>query len=450
MKISKKEILKLGFKLTKSIFLLIVFFILFSNYNQNITTKLNAKTPIYYYADSLIFNNEFGPIRYYYNNVRLIQGNVNISCNLAKYFMSNNSSELSGNVNLKQNDLTMNSPYARYDGNTKISYAWGGIKITQNSTLLKAQEGDYYTENQFAIFRKDVFVEDDTLKLFSDLLHYHRSVNDIEAYGKVLLYGKTENVILSADTLIRKKSEGITKAINNAVLYKIDTVKNNNDDYHKDNSNIQFDTTKISSQKIEVISDEISSTYLFFDSVVINNKDIIAKCDTASFDKELGIIKLLNKPIVWYGNNQLYGDSIIITLVDNKLKNIEAFGNALTVALEDSVNTNLINQLSGENINFSFYFDENENKLDFINSTGGAKSLYFLGDTPGVADAKFNTSGSIKVEFDEGKPDRVLWIDDIEGTIYPFKLIKDTIKEYYLPNFRWSDEKPQTKEIQLR
>lgn len=422
---------------------MISIFILYSNYSSQ-TQSLNAKTPIYYYADSLIFNNEFGPIRYYYNNVRLIQGNVNISCNLAKYFMSNNSSELSGNVNLKQNDLTMTSPYARYDGNTKISYTWGGIKITQNQTLLKAQEGDYYTDNQFAIFRKDVFVEDDTLKLFSDLLHYHRSVNDIEAYGRVLLYGKTENVILSSDTLIRAKSEGITKAINNAVLYKIDTLKNST------NNEIQFDTTKISSQKIEVISDEISNVYTFYDSVIINSKDIIAKCDTAVFDKELGIIKLLNKPIVWSGNNQLYGDSIIITLVDNKLQKIEAFGNALTVALEDSVNTNLINQLSGENIEFLFNYDENENKIEFINSTGGAKSLYFLSDTPGVADAKFNTSGSIKVEFEDGKPDRVLWIDDINGTIYPYRFIKDSLKDYYLPNFRWSDDKPKTKEIQLR
>jgi hypothetical protein len=409
--------------------------------------KSNAKEPVYYYADSLIFNNNgLGPIRDYYDNVRLIQGNVNISCNYARYFMQESKSELKGNVILKQNDMMMKSPYAKYDGNTKISSAWGGVVINQRNTILKASEGDYHTDTQFAIFKNNVKVEDDTLTLYSKLLHYHKSVNDIEAYGDVYLFGKLENAILFADTLIRSKSKGLTKAINNAILYKIDTVK-------KDNQSA-FDTTKISSRVIDVIESQIdnkdSQIYYFLDSVVINTKDIIAKCDTAIFDKTKGIIKLLNKPIVWSGENQLYGDSIIIKLIDNKLSKIESFGNALTVAIEDSTNKNLINQLSGRDIEFSFKNiinkkNESENTLDFINSIGIAKSLYFLSDTPGIADAKFNTCESIKVEFLDGKPDKVYWIDDISGTLYPYSFIKDNLKDYYLPNFRWSDEKPITK-----
>lgn len=429
---------------TKFIVIFLIFAFIFSGY---ISEKLNAKEPIYYYADSLIFNNnELGPIRDYYDNVRLIQGNVNISCNYARHFLQESKSELKGNVVLKQNDMTMKSPFAKYDGNTKISSAWGGVVINQKNSILKASEGDYHTENQFAIFKNNVKVEDDTLTLYTKLLHYHKSVSDIEAYGDVYLFGKLENAILFADTLIRSKSKGLTKAINNAILYKIDTVK-------KDNQNI-FDTTKISSRIIDVVESQIDSKdsqiYYFLDSVIINTKDIIAKCDTAIFDKTNGIIKLLNKPIVWSGENQLYGDSIIIRLIDNKLSKIEAFGNALTVAVEDSTNKNLINQLSGNDIEFSFKNvinenNESENKLDFINSIGVAKSLYFLSDTPGIADAKFNTCESIKVEFLDGKPDKVYWIDDVSGTLYPYTFIKDNLKDYYLPNFRWSDEKPITK-----
>lgn len=400
-----------------------------------------GKTPVYYYADSLIFNdNELGPIRDYYGNVRLIQGDVKIYCDFAKYYLKENKSELSGNVILQQNYMKMYSKYAKYDGNTKVSNAWGDVKILQNNTKLTASEGIYYTENQYAVFKNKVYVEDDTLKLYSNSLNYYKSVKDIEAYGNVFLFGKLDNAILNADTLIRSKKDGYTKANGNSILYKIDT--NKTDPYK-----LKFDTTKISSDYIYVIENDSSQVYNFIGNVVINTNEITAKADTTYFDKFNGIIKLLHNPIVWYGENQLYGDSIVIYLNDNKLSKIFSNGNALTVAVEDSVNKSFVNQLSGNNIEFSFKTIDKKNTLDYIISDGNAKSLYFLGENQGIADAKLNTCNKIKVIFEDGKPDKVYWIDDIEGNIYPYDLIKGNIKEYYLQNFRWNDNKPVSNKI---
>lgn len=425
--------------------------------------KCQAKVPITYSADSLIFtNNNLGPIRYYYNKVKLSQGKVSISCDFAKFFLETNSSELSGNVILSQDDLLMSSPFAKYDGNTKISNAWGGVKITQGAALLKANSGDYFTETQFAVFKKDVFLEDDTLKLYADLLNYYRNVSDIESYGNVLLFGKKESVILSTDTLIRGKISGQTSAFGRVVLYKIDTLRQNEND--NVTQGVKLDTTKINAAKIQIITSENQNIYTFSGGVKIASKGITSISDSVFYDKEQGIIKLIGNPIVWYQENQLYGDTIVIQLNNDILQKISAIGNALTVSLPDnldssfnnssdsSFNNSFINQMSGNNIDFSFVesLETGKTQINLISSTGQAKSLYFLSNQPGKADLKSNTSGKIEFLFTGGKPDKVYWIDDISGTVYPYNIIKDNIKSYYLPNFRWTKNKPELQEIKNR
>ena len=135
-----------------------------------------SQEKIYYSADKFQGSESpDGPIKEYFGNVKLIQGDVTITCNYAKLFENTNISNLSGNVVLVQKDLTMKTERAVYYGNKKFTKTDTELEISDSKTFLKAKRGDYNSITNIANFYDDVFIEDDSVIVNSSYLKSRRS-----------------------------------------------------------------------------------------------------------------------------------------------------------------------------------------------------------------------------------------------------------------------------------
>jgi lipopolysaccharide assembly outer membrane protein LptD (OstA) len=162
-------------------------------------------------------------------NVILRQNDIVINCNTANYYPNTNISILTGNVKLTQESLTLYSDRLVYDGNTKVSDSPGTVKIVDGATVLTAENGIYFGDPKVAIFRDEVSIEDDSVKIDSDYIRYEKISGNSFGYGDVEIKGKFSNTQLYTDSVEYYPDEFYTLAIGNPILLQIDTVGVNPD-----------------------------------------------------------------------------------------------------------------------------------------------------------------------------------------------------------------------------
>ena len=450
----------------KKILLIIISFLFFSLLSAYSEQSNNSGKPIVLrYADSLVkleINNM--NIRQFFGNVRLEQGIVHVTCDKAVQFLDENRVELTGNVVITQEDLIMRSPRVNYNGNTGLAEAWIEVHITDNNARLRADRGTYSTQTRIADFHDNVKVEDDTVTItanrvqyerttrishawgnvkveddstiiYSDLLDHFRFEKDSYAYQNVIVKGKYTNSYLTGDTIINLTSKSYSRATGNPVLYQIDTVKgkNFNEEFP------EFDTLTVASDSMETVKQDSVEKYIFKGNVQIHRSNVDARSRLGKYMKKDEIIELTGDPVLWYDSTQLHSDTIMIYIPQKHLKLIDAHGNALAAARNDTVFIERISQLAGDDVKLNF----NHDTITSICGYGNTKSLYFAFDdrTP----KGFDRSGqdTIILNFVDRKIDNTIKLGAVQGGYYPENLVGKNTKEFFLPNFRWSDIRPK-------
>jgi len=395
-------------------------------------------------ADSLIgttFDNL--SFREFYSNVKLKHRDVIVKCNYAKQFIEQNKADLLGNVRINQNTMLLQSPRIHYDGNLGFAYAYDSVSIIDLKTKLSANEGTYDVKNYIADFLVDVEIEDDSVKIFADRIIYNRKNRISKAYGDVVIKGKFTDVIITADTIVTNPNENYSIAFGEPILFKIDTTFTE-DSLDIENQIMIFDTLTITSDTMESFREPYNEYYKFTQNVEIVKGDIIAKSMEAIYTKDLIILK--NKPIVWYGETQLFADSIIIKLENNNLKNIYTYNNSIMVTRHDSTDKERYNQISGVDI----IIDIDSSQIVGMTAIGEAKSLYYFMDDNENNGVDRKSTDTIRVKFDGGEVDKIYWVGMTVGEFFPENLVFDEPPKFNLPLFKWNENRPKRKNLLLR
>ncbi|MGE5481123.1 MAG: OstA-like protein [Chloroflexota bacterium] len=421
------------------------------------------------YADSLVGSQDLsGKERVFAGNVQFRQGIVNVKCDIAKQFLSENRVELQGNVVITQNALTLKAPRVNYNGNTYVADAQGGVTITENETYLRADKGFYSTKTRVADFLGNVFIEDDSARIYSRAISHNRNNRESFATGRVRIEGKYTNVILTGDTVRNYPARNYSLATGDPQLLQIDTVKapkptldTSAFTFQKDlqlqrNRNksldslpiaatdtapkIQFDTLSIISRIMEGYRARGEEKYIFTDSVEIIRGAIAAKSDSAQYYKDEERFFLRGTPVVWYDSTQLYADSIEILTPQRKVRKLSALGNSFAASRNDSTNAAAVDQISGRQIILDFDRD----KISKIFSEGDAKSLYFVRVDSAGSGISRSSGDTIIIEMDTTqKPLYIYWIKQIPGEYYPYYLVAGKEETFYLPGFKWTATRPR-------
>lgn len=393
---------------------------------------LNSQSKVQYKADELAGSEtEQGPIREYSGNVVIIQDDIKITCGYARQVVNTNTAFLKQNVIVHQGNMKMKSNEMSYDGNLKIAKSLRPIIIEDEGTILTANSGIYFVNEKKSDFIGNVKVENDSTIIVSDKLIFYRDTDVSIATGNANIKSKNDNLYIIGDIIENYPEESYSIIKGNSNLIQIDTII-------KDD-NITLDTVKIVCDTIESFRKE-NDIFHFINNVQIKRNEIYAKSNFAELDKFNEKITFNLNPMIWYGNFQLYSDTIIINSKENKIHSIFAYSNSISVS-KDTLYKDRFNQISGDLINISF----EDGKINKIKARGNSKSFYFLNNEENPEGADRKNSEEIEILFEDDEASKILWLGKTSGYYIPEDKLLNSIPKYNLENLQWLDTIPELK-----
>lgn len=418
----------------------------------SIILTLAKNSKLEYTAETLEgFKNSSGQGRKLIGEVDLWQDDIFIECDSAIYFFDKNIAELMGNVRIYQDSLTVFSERMIYDGNSRVTRSPKNIKIIDQETILKGNKGTYNSIERKAVFTGDVVIDDDTSRIFCDRLIHYRIDEVSYAYGEVFLWGKNESVYLSADTIENYGSAKLTYAYAKPKLYKIDTSYTiSSNTISEESRTFSLDTMTVKAKRMEAVREPTHKKFYFFGDVEIFRESVQGKSDTIIYHQTEERTELNGSPIIFYGDSQLSGDSISISMKGSKLRYIKAVDQSISVSLEDTIYTLRKNQISGDTIQISF----DENKVEGIFSRGDSKMLYFMFNEEKSPDGVnvFSSEGLDILFTNDEASDVNLFKGEAggaspEGQTLPEFMTYGREEELYLPRFKWDTVRPKMEKL---
>lgn len=153
---------------------------------------------------------------------------------------------------------------------------------------------------------------------------------------------------------------------------------------------------------------------------------------------------LYSDPVLWTGNSQLTGDTIVLTTRNQHADRILLQQHAMII---NRSGPDLYNQIKGNNITGYFSGD---NQLDWMEVDGNAESMYYAQDDRGAyVGANKSTSAMIRMYFKDGSLDKVVLLKDVDGEFLP--PTKVPLEDQKLRGFKWmEDRRPKSKAELMR
>lgn len=389
-------------------------------------------------------------------------------------------------VRLKDSKMELLTDRLDYDRNTNLAYYFTGGHITSDENDLTSTEGYYNSKSKLFNFKDSVIlvnpkytIESDTL-LYSSLSRFaffhgpttitsdssfiycengrYNTIDDIAQFERnALLYN--ENKYLTGDSLYYEKRTEFGEAFDNVTVH--DTV----DDYvitggygqftgAKDSTFVTLDPIYSVKQEQDTlhihgdtlfstkVSDSLAGDYRLvkvFHKVKFYKKDLQGKCDSLIYSDLDSVIRMYHDPIVWNDSSQVTGDTIFMTVRDQRLDSLKVFSNAFIIGIVDA---SKYNQVNGRNMFGKFY----DNKLNRVFVNGNGQTIYFPKDEKqkfiGMNKA---VCSNILIKFDKSAVKAITFLTKPEATLFPIAEAggENGVLEGFTPRFK---ERPKSKE----
>jgi lipopolysaccharide export system protein LptA len=407
-------------------------------------------------------------VREVVGNVRLNQGNIIVTCNKAIQYLARNEAELIGNVVATQDSLTLKTEKGYYFGNLRKTKSISGLILDDTKVVLSADSGEYFFDEARAFFQTNVKLIDSTTTLSSEQLTYYRNEDRSIAIGNVIITDR-ENII-SADTLthLRRKKISIadgnvsiknlrdnltvfgnhledyaqlkyTLINKNPILMQVDTTFNLE---KVDQDRISIDTLLIKSKVMESFR---SGTDVFkaTDSVKILRNNFASVNDLTTYYR--GEEKIITdkisedaeRPLLWYENSQLLGDSITIYLSDGEIRSLTVNRNAFMLS-QNKIYNQRFDQSSSDSVNLLFL----NNRLDKAEFAGKVQSIYYLYDDDKTNGLVKSTAHKAVIVFEENEIDQVRLFGSPTSEYYPESKVEGLERTFTLPKFVFKENRP--------
>ncbi len=377
-------------------------------------------------ADSLVGRVIDGEdVRELIGNVRILQGNVRISCDRAMQFIRRGRYDLTGNVVVNDDSVTLYAPRGTYLRDERRAEGFDGIRLEDPGTVLTAREGTYDVEPRIAVFRRDVVVRDTSSTVTADTVTYLRDSRFSVAVGHVVVRNEQDHVTIFGGHLEHAGLRQYSKMTLQPILVQ------------RDSSAGGTDTLLVRAVVMEAYRDSTRSL-IATDSVRILRADLAAVCGLAKFFSAGDSLMLRKAPVIWYQETQVTGDSINVYLERRALRRVVVLGSAFAASRSDSLFPDRFDQLTGGFLTMDFA----DKKLRRIEVVDRAISVYHAYEDS-LGNGVNRTSGDrIVMDFVEGKVQDIRFFSGVEGNYYPENMVRQREAEYRLPGFQWRTTRP--------
>ena len=340
-----------------------------------------------------------------------------------------------------------------YNTYTKIARFTVPTKIVTDTRTVNTSEGYYDMLNKKAVFGKRPVVNDKDYTLTADDLAFDEATHFGEAQGNVVYKSKdtansyailANNMKSNNNTgsiLATQKPVMIIKQEKDTVYVTADTLYSGKlTELQKFRQVPNITDTSIASISSKVNTSDSNSNRFFeaYFNVKVFTDSLQAVGDSLFYSFRDSTFRFFKNPIVWAQENQIVGDTIYLFTENKKPKKFYAFENALAI---NKAEKNLYNQIKGNTITGLF----KEGNIDFFRAKGNAENIYYTQDEEGsFIGANRSTSDVIDVSFQDRKPYKVVFRNNLQGTLSPIKQVNNS--EMRVRGFKWYEAKrPKTK-----
>ncbi len=385
------------------------------------------------HADSLIGYTSGGDsYRELVGHVELVHDSTTLRCDRAVQNLTTDIVNLFGDVQVNDDTLTLLTKQATYNGNTRTVSSNVGVYLNDRKRTLTADSGMYDSQTKVARFYGNVFVRDSVSRLTADSLVYYRDEQKTISNGHVKIRSIQNNVTVYGAHFEDYSRKSYSRMTGKPLLVQIDTT-----------SDGKIDTLFITSTRMEAYRDSSNERFVAEDSVIVLRDSLAARCGYAIYFSKDSIVTMQKAPVVWYGDNQLTGDSIAVYIENRNISRVDVVGASFAISRSDSLLLNRFNQLKGKKL--TMYLSHQ--KVDRIIVENNATSLYYLYDKNKPNGVNKVSGDRVVMYFKGGKIDRIAVMSGVEGDYYPEKIIDGRISHYNLAGFAYYRDRPDLKDF---
>ncbi len=320
-----------------------------------------------------------------FGNIQIDTETENIWADTLYYFNNEEISKLRGRVIIKQDSTTLFGDKVDYNFATKVAVFPQGIRLEDSDGTLIAKTGTYFQNQDSAVFRFDVQLQDSAQYVEGDSLFINRERKYLQIYSNVFVSDSSNNAILTGN-YVEADSTGRRNVKENAYLMNIETDSSSSD------------TTHIFADELLLIEQDSTTTIDGIDSVKVWSKKFASLSDTLLYNSENEIFTLTGEPKTWNKQTQLSGPKIIVQLDSSEVRELRSFTGAF--AIQQDTSTMRLNQLKGDTLIATF----NAGEISKIELFPNTQILYHTKDDENNPDGAMEyTSPNTTLYFEDGE-----------------------------------------------
>lgn len=266
-----------------------------------------------------------------------------------RYFTKNEQSLLRGRVIIEQENTRLFGTAVDYNFEEKIADFTQGIKLIDSTGVLTASKGNYFEDQDSALFIKNVQLLTEKEYAESDFMILARKSKKSYLSGNVLIDNLTEQQRIRADS-IYADSTGFRQLIGNAVIRTIDSPVNDTLDNQTPEitPNIESDTTFVFAPYIKIYDQD--STFIFQSDSLSQSwsTNFSTRSDSLKYVSEFEQFTLTGQPVAWYDNTELSAQTIIAKIDSSELSILYLLHDAFVTVREKE--SGRFNQLKADTV----------------------------------------------------------------------------------------------------
>ena len=414
-----------------------------------------------------------------YGDVRITQGDtISMTSNYGEYNGKTQFAFASGNVVLTEPTTTLQTDTLYFNRVKQQAYYRSGGTVRDTASVLTSKAGRYFAESKKYQFLSDVKIVNPKYVVNSNQLDFYSETGAAYLFGPSTIVSETstvycergyydtrgdtgyfvknskidyENRVLYGDSIYFDRNKSFASATNN--IRVLDTINKSVVRGHYAEVFRAKDSVYITKRAVAITVRDNDSIYVHADTLQITGKPdnrivkgyyrarlfkpgklkeepMSGKCDSIFVDEKKGITKLLRKPVLWNGENQITGDTIHLlsnTLTD-KLDTLKVFNNAFIIQ-KDSLG---FNQVKGERLTGLFH----NNELDTVNIDKNAQVIYYSrNEDDDLIGIDHTLASSIQMYLENQEITGIRFLNNVPGKMYPPSKFPENAR--ILPGFEW-------------
>ena len=342
-----------------------------------------------------------------------------------------------GDVVIVEKGDTIRAERVRYHRDDKVGEAQGNVRLTDGEVILEAPSGRYFSEEERTIFNEGVVYRDSNATLTADRARYHSADNRAEFVQNVVL--EQDDMTLQADSVLHLREDETSRAWGRIAAEQIDLADSVRTFILADSlyRNAPIDSIRVSGNTSLIRIDESAADTLFLraatidvlagdaleaaDSVIVLAAGYALRSDSLVSFKDLAgrrVSQISGSPRAWVEDTQLTADRFDL-LEGAVVDTINGTGDVF-VATPDSL-SGRVNQLKGDRLLVTLIDDS----LRVLDIRGRSQAVLFMESEEYGTPVGFRGSGDgLRFAFSGGDLDRVAFYSGVEGTYYAAHLLE--------------------------